>query len=433
VTYLLQAGERAQKVSAHHEAIRHLSQGLAQLAGLPASLQRARQELALQIALGNTLVAINGYAFAETGEAYKRAYALALHAGETPQIFAALQGLHAHHSSRGESQSARAEAEQMLHLAQNQPDPVLRVSAHSALAETLYYLGEFASAREHLEQAILFYHPQNHLAHVLLFGQDEGVVCQARLAHVLWLLGYPDQALQRGQEALALAQELAHSFSLVIAFNFNIHLHLCRQEEQVAQRQAEALIKLSTEQGLTITSAYGTFHQRLALVRQGDMEGIDQMQRGLRAWQVTGAELLTSYFLAGLAEAYAKVGQTEQGLILLTEALAMVDKTDDRFWEAELYRLRGELLLLHNRGRDRAPTAQFAEVEACFRQAIDVARRQQAKSLELRATTSLYRLWQAQGKGAEAHALLAEIYGWFTEGFDTADLIEAKVLLEALT
>jgi predicted ATPase len=192
------------------------------------------------------------------------------------------------------------------------------------------------------------------------------------------------------------------------------------------------LISLATEQEFSVHWAFGTFHRGLALVRQGQDEGTVQMQRGLNAYSTTSNELIKSYMLAGLSEGYAKAGQTEPGLTLLAEALALVNKGDSRLWEAELHRLKGELLLMQSRDKERAPTDQIAEVEACFSQAIAVARQQQAKSLELRATTSLCRLWQAQGKQAEAHAMLAAIYGWFTEGFDTVDLIEAKTLLDAL-
>jgi predicted ATPase len=433
VTYLLRAAERAQKLSAHHEANHHLSQGLAQLASLPDSLPRARQELALQIALGNTLLSMKGSAAADTGAAYERAYVLGQQVGQTPQIFAALYGLRVYHNARGESQRARAEAEQLLHLAQNQPDPVLRVLAHHAFGETLYYLGELGSAREQLEQGILYYHPQNHLSHVLLAGQDVGVACLTRLAMVLWLLGYPEQALQRGQEALILAQTLAHPRSLYTALLFCTGVNLCLHDGQVAQRYAEAQISLAAEQGFALHLAAATYFRGLALVNQGKQEGIAQMQLGLNGIQGTGSVHIVSFYLAGLAEGHANAGQTDEGLNLLAEALARVDKTGNRFWEAELYRLKGEMLLMHYQGKERAPIDLFAEVEACYQRAIEIARRQRAKAFELRATTSLCRLWQAQGKGAEAHALLAEIYHWFTEGFDTADLIEAKTLLDALT
>jgi predicted ATPase/transcriptional regulator with XRE-family HTH domain len=431
VTYLLQAGVRAGRLSAHQEAIQHLRQGLALLASIPDTPQCTRLELAFQIALGHAMTAIKGYSASETGKAYHRAHELALQVEETLQIFAALHGLHAYHFSRAELHTARAVAEQMLHLAQNQPEPILRVSAHHVLGNTPLFLGEFGVARAHLEQGILLYHPQHHPSYVLLCGQDEGVASLANLAWILWFLGYPDQALQRGHEALTLAQTLAHPFSLAIALAFVASLHLLRQEVQVAQRQAEALIRLATEQEFSLEWAIGTFARGLALVRQEELEGVAQMQSGLSAWPATGAEIHKSYMLAGLSEGYAKAGQIDQGLNLLVEALAQVEKTEERFWEAEIYRLKGELLLQE---RELGGSRQDdTDAETCFRQAIEIAQRQGAKSLELRATVSMGRLWQRQGKKAEARQVLAEIFSWFTEGFDTVELFEAKTLLEELS
>ena len=234
---------------------------------------------------------------------------------------------------------------------------------------------------------------------------------------------------QRIHEALTLAQELAHPFSLAFALYFAAWLHQFRREGQAAQERAEAAMALSTRAGVSAYwVAWGTILRGWALAVQGQgAEGMAQMRQGLAAWRATGAELRRPYFLALLAEAYGKAGQAEEGLHVLAEALAAVAAdSGERFCEAELYRLKGELLL------QAGTVPDDAEAEACFQQALDMARRQQAKSLELRAAMSLSRLWQQQGKRAEAHELLAPIYGWFTEGFDTADLQEAKALLEAL-
>jgi predicted ATPase len=250
----------------------------------------------------------------------------------------------------------------------------------------------------------------------------------------LWLLGYPDQALQRGHEALTLARELADPVSLAIALCFAMWVHQFRREGRLAQERAEAAIALATEQGFTVVRANGTIFRGWALFqRSGEPEagqghreeGIAQMRQGLAVWQATGARVFRPYGLALLAEASAHVGQIEEGLTLLGEALAVAHDTGERRWEAELHRLKGELLLGRAAGQD-------AEAEACLHQALAVARQQQTKSLELRAAMSLSRLWQRQGKRAEAHQLLAEVYGWFAEGFDTADLQEARALLEEL-
>ncbi len=234
------------------------------------------------------------------------------------------------------------------------------------------------------------------------------------------------------------AQELSHPFTLVFAFYFTAMLHQFRRERQIVQERVEALLRISTEQGFALYLAWGTILRGWALAQQGEIEaGIAQLQQGLTASQTVGAEMMRSYSLALLAETYGKVGKIEEGLSLLTEALALVDKNEERNWEAELYRLKGELLLKDEGGRFVLSAVEGLQDElspqACFLKAIEVARQQQAKSWELRATVSLCRLWQKQGRHEEARQMLAEIYGWFTEGFDTVDLKEAKALLEELS
>jgi predicted ATPase len=292
---------------------------------------------------------------------------------------------------------------------------------------TLVWLGEFAVAREHLEQGMALYDPPQHRSHAFLYGYDSGVHGLSFGAWALWYLGCPDQALRRNHDALTLAQELSHPFSLAFALAFAAWLHQLRREGQAAQERAAAAIALSTEQGFPFWGAWGTILRGSALAEQGQSaEGIAQMRQGIAAWRATGAELQRPYYLALLAEAYGKTGHAEEGLHVLAEALTAVHKTGERQHEAELYRLKGELRL-----KQDVPDEQ--EAESCLRQAVDVARQQQAKSLELRAAMSLSRLWQHQGKRVEARELLAPVYGWFTEGFDTFDLQEAKALLETLT
>ena len=261
---------------------------------------------------------------------------------------------------------------------------------------------------------------------MLYGGHDPGVCCLSHGACVLWFLGYPDRALQRIHEALTLGQELAHPHSLAIALHFAAELHQLRREGQVAQERAAMEIALSEEQGAVQWLARGTILRGWALAWQGQgAEGLAQMCQGLSAYRATVAEEQRAYFLALLAEGYRGTGEVQEGLRVLAEALAAAHHRGERYCDAELHRLTGELLLLQS-------TDRHAEAEACFQQAMAVARRQQAKSWELRAATSLARLWQQQGKRAAAYDLLAPVYGWFTEGFDTADLREAKALLEEL-
>jgi TOMM system kinase/cyclase fusion protein len=427
VGYWQRAGQRAIQRSANVEAIAHLTKGLKVLETLPETPERTQHELHLQTTLGPAVMATKGYAAPEVEKAYARARELCQQVGQTPQLYRVLFGLWLFYAVRGESKTAHELAEQLLTLAQSMPDPASLLEAHWALTATLSWRGELALALKHAEQGIALYEPQQHHSHAFLYGLDPGVVCLSYAAYVRWFLGYPDRALERIHAALTLARELSHPLSLTSALNFAAWVHHDRREVQMAQERAEELLALSTEQGFALWVASATIMRGWVLVEQGQgEEGIAQIRRGLNAWQATGAELTRPYFLSLLAEVYGKTGQAEEGLSVLAEALGIVHKTGQRIGEAELYRLKGELLLTQ-----AAPDEHQAET--CFHQAINVARRQQAKSLELRAAISLSRLWQRQGKCEEARQILSEIYRWFTEGFDTADLQEATVLLEAVS
>jgi predicted ATPase len=295
--------------------------------------------------------------------------------------------------------------------------------AHRALGTTLSFMGALTSALMHLAQGMALYDPQQHCASAFRYGEDAGVICFSRAAWTLWWLGYPDQGLVRNDKAVLMAQQSAHPFSLGFVLTSAAVFHQCRREGRAVQEHAEAAISLATEQGFPFWRAFGAILQGWALAHQGQtQEGLEQIQQGLTAWRATGAEQARSYFLALLAEAYGTMAQPEAGLTVLAEALTLVGEAGERCFEPEIYRLKGELLL--QRSAD-----YHVEAQACFQQAIAVARRQQAKSWELRAAMSLSRLWQRQGRRTEARALLAPVYGWFTEGFDTPDLQEAKALL----
>ncbi|MBI3797195.1 MAG: hypothetical protein HY268_09560, partial [Deltaproteobacteria bacterium] len=355
---------------------------------------------------------------------------------ETPQLFSVLFGLWLVYLQRADLQAARALAEQLLRLAQNGQDSSLLLLAHFTVGDVLNWLGELLPARKHLEQGIALYNRHSHRSLAFLYGIDPGVYCLSQVVWDLWPLGYPDQALKSGQEAISLAQELSHPHSLVFALNFTAIAHLLRGEVRAAQERAEAVIALATEQGFPFWVAFGTSLRGWALAAQGQVEeGIAQLQQGLAALRATGSELLRPWLLAPLAEAYGKKGQPEEGLRVVAEALLAVRKSQVCLYEAELLRLKGELTLQRQSGvrspQPPTPSTQ-AEAEAWFLKAIEVARHQQAKSLELRAAMSLSRLWQQQGKRKEAHQMLVEIYDWFTEGFDTKDLQETKALLEEL-
>jgi class 3 adenylate cyclase/predicted ATPase len=427
VGYWHQAGQRATQRSANVEAMNHLTKGLEVLMTLPDTLERARQELDLQITLGPVLMAVQGFTSPGTERAWARARELCQQVGETSQLFPVLYGLWRFYMLRAELQTSRELGEQLFSLAQRVQDPGLLLEAHRVLGSTMFWLGEMGPAQEHFEQGMALYDPQQHASHAFLYGQDPGVACRSFGAMATWWLGYPDQALQSTNEALTLAQELTHPFSLAFALGMAAIVHQFRREAQGVQERAEALIALSTEQGFPHWLAFGTILRGWALSGQGEgAEGIGQMRQGLVAYRAMGAELTRPYFLSLLAEADGKVGQIEEGLTVLNEALDTVNKTEERNWEAELHRGKGGLLLIQQGQKG-------GRAEECFWKALDIARRQQAKSLELRAAISLSRLWQQQGKKEEAQQLLTESCSWFTEGFDTADLKEAKILLEELT
>ena len=371
-------------------------------------------------------MAAKGQGAPEVGQAYARARELCRQVGETPQLFPVLWGLWRFYWMQAEHQTARELAEQCLSLSQLLQDPALLLGAHFALGGTLLFCGEFAPARASLEQGIAFYNAREHRSLAFRYGQDLGVTDLSYASWALWFLGYPDQALQRMNEAFALAKELSHQLSLAAVFTYAAQTSLFRREGPAAQDQAEAAMALSSEHGFPQFLTLGVILRGWALTIQGQVEeGIAQMRHGLATRRAIGIELCRPYMLTALAEACGQVGQGEEGLYILAEALALGDKNGERLYEAETYRLKGALLL-----QQTAPDE--SQAETCFQQALDSARRQQAKSLELRAVMSLSRLWQRQDKGAESRKLLAPVYGWFTEGFDTADLRDAKALLEAL-
>jgi DNA-binding winged helix-turn-helix (wHTH) protein/predicted ATPase len=427
VPYLQLAGAQAVQRSAHREALQHLTRGLELLAMLPETPARAQRELDLQIALGLVLIDTKGRGAPEVEQTYARARALCQQVGDTPQLFSTLQGLCGFYRSRGALPTARELGEQLYQLALREADPTHRLEAHGALGGIVFYLGDYAAARTYLEQGITLIDPTAQWALALRANVTTGLTwCLVHVALTLWCLGYPAQALRRSQEALALAQALAHPYSLGLARHYAATLHHHRREAPAVQAQVEALLTLATAQGFPLWAGFGTCWRGWALAMRGQSAaGLAQLHQGMTAILATGQELGRPFCLVLLAEAAGQVGQVDEGLRLLAQALMAMEESRRGDLLAEAYRLRGELLL-----RQAVPEA--VQAEACFQQALDIARRQQAKSWELRAAVSLARLWRQQGKRAEARELLAPIYGWFAEGFDTADLRDAKALLEEL-
>jgi predicted ATPase len=421
----------------------HFTKGLALLQTLPDTPERTHHEIQLHLSYATSLIITKGSATSEVEQTYTHAWELCQQIGETPLVFPVLKGLWVLYDTRAENGRARELADQFLTLARRASDPISLPQAYYALGWTLFKLGELVSARTCLEQSISCYPPTQHSVPAFTYGQDTSMNCLSFTALDLWFLGYPDQALQRSQEGLALARESSHPYSKAFALCVAAAFHQYRREVRAVLAQVEMIVTLSGQYGFPTWSAAGAILGGWVVAEQGRAdEGITQMQRGIATWRTIGAEELTPYWLALLAQAYGENGQPDKGLRQLAEALTVVDKTGERFYEAEVYRLKGELLLAQEIKRQNlevlAPKSQIlnpdpqGEAEVCFQQALTVSRKQQAKSLELRAAMSLARLWQSQDKNTDARTLLEHIYGWFTEGFSTKDLQEAEALLVTL-
>jgi len=306
--------------------------------------------------------------------------------------------------------------------------------------------GELVQAREYGEQRLRQYDPTLHGALAFRFGLDPGVVLTGYAALTAWYLGYPDHALRRARDTWTLAQDRSHPPSQATGALLLSWVHFLRQEPALAQERIESAITLLSAAGEVMMLAMGTMFKGAALAEQGHTaDGLALLQQGWSAVQAIGSRMYSSNFRLMMARVYGGMGRTEEGLAAIAEAEAFIAESEERWDEAELYRLKGELMLQQQfkvqSSEFKIPSTQHpssrlqteAEAEACFLKGIDIARQQQAKSWELRAATSLARLWQQQGKRQEAHRLLSEVYNWFTEGFDTKDLQEAKALLEELT
>ncbi len=430
VDYLTLAGRQAIERFAHTEGIARLKAALDLVGSLPKSTETRRRELLVLTTLGPAFMATHGYGSAEVAATYSRAKELSQESGDSRQIFSVLLGLWASDLVRGEHRKALATTQQLFALAQRLDDPCLLIEAHRTIGMTLFNLGDLSGAGTHLEAAISLYEPEMHRVLVALFGDDNpAVACLSFLSWVLWLLGYPEQASERSEQALALARHVVHPHSIALALAFAAQTRALGREPELARERAEAAIALSAEHGFALWGADGEIFRGWALAEQGGgEESFAQIRRGLDNWRALGSRIFLPGFGGLFADALRKSGRLEEAVAALDEAFAAAEENEETWWKAELHRVRGELWLAVP-----ANAAGDDAAESCFRQAIGIARQQSAKSLELRAVTSLSRLLRSQGKSDEARQMLAEIYGWFTEGFDTADLKDAKALLEELS
>lgn len=424
IAYWGKAGHRSAARLAMAEAAAQFQKGLDQLALLPDTPERQRLELEFCSALGAVLQTVKGYAALATGKAYARARELWEQLSYPTEFLRIPYGQPLHHTNRGEFDLAQHLAQDLLRLSRQRNDTAGLVLGHYSAGLNLMYPGRFASSRSHLEEVLALYDPISHRSLVHQAGLYPQVVSQAQLAIVFFCLGYPDQAVARSGAAIANARRLAHPPSLAVSLSLASRMVVLVGDNAALDERAGQLVAVATEQGFPFYRAHGTIYRGWVKVKNGDVaEGISLLRSGSSAYRAIGAATWMPYYIALLVRACEIAGQTEEGLTLLDEALHIVERTGERWFEAELHRHKGQLLLQQGH-------AQAAE--DLYRKALSIAQGQEAKFWELRAATSLARLRRDQGRRAEAHALLAPVYGWFTEGFDTLDVKEAKILLDEL-
>jgi serine/threonine protein kinase/tetratricopeptide (TPR) repeat protein len=426
VSYWLKAGQRSRERSAVREAIGHLTKGLGLLETLKETRQRDDRELQFLTTLGPAYITAHGYASPEVGPVLLRARELCQRNDDLQQQFGIMLGMWEWRLVRGDVRVSTDLAADGMALANRLNDPGIMMEALFMPGATMFYRAQFAAARACYENAVAAYDDRERTKFWTAYtGHNAGVTHRCYLALVLWHLGYPDQALKVDRETRQLARTIGHPFSLGHAIDFTAYLHhYCRLGAEV-QAAAEEEIALGTEQGFQLWHALGTLHKAAGMLLQGHRgEAMPLLLNGFRAFRATGAEVRVPAYLSILGDAYMQSGRLEDSHKVLNEGLAIAEKNDDRCHEAELYRLKGELLLAESRDE--------AGAEGCFRQAIGTAQGQQSRAWELRATMGLARLWQRQGRRNEAHAALAAVYDTYTEGFSTPDLVDAAALLQSL-
>ena len=422
IPYWQVAAQRALQRYANHEAVSHASRGLELLATLPDTPGRAKLELSLQLILAPSLSFMRGPQAVE--DIHARALELARQVGSTPELFPALAGFGYGQMVHGKLREARSLAEEFLELAHPHQDPLVLAVGHRMLAYTAWWQGDFVDVLDHSREGLALYHPDQHRGCLIRYSQDSGVVCGYVRALAHWALGYPAQAVLTMESTLVHARSLAHPYSIAITLLFAAQLSQLRRDTASARTQAEEALAISAEHGLDAVWLWCLLPRGWAIAQEGDVPaGITDISEAMTRRRAANIGAVWPWFYTILAEAQGQLGKIDDALAGLEEALQWVQRNDEHLYEAEAHRIRGELLF-----KQHDPAA----AETCFQQALTVARNQQAKSWELRAAMSMARMWLQQNRTDEARQLLAPVYDWFTEGFDTADLIEAKALLDQL-
>lgn len=429
IGYYERAATGAHRLGAVQEAIGYLTHTQTLLPLLPASDEQTRLALALQIALGPLLLATKGYAAPEVERSFSEAWRLCQQVGDAQQRFQVLWGLGRFYQVKPDLAKGTAAARDLLAQAQTEENPDLLLEAYSIVGTHLFHNVALRDAKQYLDESLALYDRERHVHHALLYGQDPAIVALTYGAWTRWCLGYPVQALQQAQEALNRAEALAHPYSRAIAMTYMTVQYQFLGDVAACQQQAAATMALTRAYGFTLWLASATFLHGWAVTAQGDFEnGMDQMQEGIDLFRATGAELGAAYFAGLLAERLGQVGQTEIAIAVMGEAFDLLERTQDRWCEAELYRLKAELLAQAN---DPAIWTLLGQTpDDCYQQALTVARRQSARWWELQTLVTLCRHWQADPRAGDAHTQLATCYQWFTEGHDLPLLQRARSILE---
>jgi predicted ATPase len=428
VPYWYKAGQRAIERSANLEAIAHLTRGRALLAEQPASAERDVQELDFCLALGPALMSTKGLAAPEAEEVYLLARQLCQSVGQAALSFQAVWGLWLVYQQRGQIDLAQSATAEVLSLAEQQKENIDYVlQAHHAAWTTQLFVGNISASQSHTVEGDALYDIEKHRNHAFTYGgHDPGVCAKTTASEALCLLGYTEQAVQNAVDGVSLAERLSHPFSLAMARYFVAQVHQYRLDADNVRSYAQAAITMCETHGFESFRAQAAVLLGWATAVGGQSEpGITQIREGLAAWQSTGTGMRRPYFLALLADALLRADRIEEGLKIIAEAEALIERSGETRWQAETVRLKGVLM-------DRAGAA-MEDIESTYQRALGIARGQEARLLELRAATCLGQLWHDQGKTSEARELLGPLYAWFTESFDTLDLIRARALLDEIS
>jgi class 3 adenylate cyclase/tetratricopeptide (TPR) repeat protein len=421
-----ESGRRALSNSANVEAIGHFRNALQLLRELPETAERNKEEIEIQLALGIPLIAVQGYAAAETRQAFERARSLCLKLNAAPEYFQALFGLWGHAWMGGKNDEALVMANEFVAKTQETPDPVLLMVAHRVMGSTLLTIGEFETSRRHFEDSIALSKSERKQSVYRLYMVEPQVASLLLLSWDLWFLGYPDQSLARVSEALALAQDLAQPYSIAFAHYMTSVVHLLRGDAARALKSAERSREMSLEQRFSLYTLLSTISRGRALGELGRVkEAVAELENGIAEGRRTGVGFMLPMMQSWLADAHAQAGDNHAAARIVEQMVREIGDTTGRAWEPELYRQRADLLLALD-------PSKIAEGESCLKKAIELARAQSSKSLELRASISLAMLWRKQNRIDEARALIEPIYRWFEEGGDTEDVSRARDLVAAL-